>query len=148
METSEIEKKANWRLENLRKANETRKRKKEERRLLEEKCDMSSMGSMLTSKVEVEVANRKVGEALDDVESRGIKSDFYKVFEAVGGVSGMVAWIKKDQRHRLEYYKMLVSILKSESTKQQSVQKQGVIVNIITPDQHKQTLLGEVEVGE
>lgn len=84
---------------------------------------------------------KKVSDALKKVDPANLKQDFYKIFYRVGGVEGFVKWVKEDKRNRIEYYKMLISLLRAETEREQDI-KQGVILNIITPERKS------IEVGQ
>lgn len=139
-EVTITKKNPNWRAENLRKANEARRLKIEARKLAEAETGLAVIDKAIDAKLEIEV-DKRVTTLLESSDVRGLKLEFYSVFKEVGGVRGMVDWIKNNARNRLEYYKLLISLLKSESQKQQVSQKQGVIVNIIQPGGEPQTLL-------
>ena len=88
---------------------------------------------------------KKVSDALKKVNPNDLKQDFYKIFYRVGGVKGFVDWVKEDKKNRIEYYKMLVSLLRVDAEREQEI-KQGVILNIITPDK-KSIEVGQIQEG-
>jgi len=46
-----------------------------------------------------------------------IKLAFYEAFERLGGVNGLLRWIKSNEEHKKDFYKMLLSILPKEIDK-------------------------------
>jgi hypothetical protein len=129
-----IEPNRNWRSENIRKANEARKKKFAERRALafRDGQELQDAEKFLDQSIQRFEQDSNVGR---------LKGDFYKVFDAIGGVRGMVNWVKEDKKHRMEYYKLFIGLLKAESNKQVEGQKQQVIVNIVTPEEKKETVI-------
>jgi len=130
--------KVNYRAENMKKALEVRKQKLQEKKLSEQ---LLALSENIDEKLEVEVA-AKVDKLLEDSDSKKLKSNFYRVFYKSGGVKGLISWIQSDARHRLEYYKLLIGLLKAETQKPTSEggQKQAVIVNIVYPDERKESI--------
>jgi len=130
----------NYRAENMRKALEVRKQKLQEKKLSEQLLNLSEN---IDDKLEIEVA-AKVDKLLQDSDSKKLKANFYRVFYKSGGVRGLISWIQSDGRHRLEYYKLLIGLLKAETQKPTSEggQKQAVIVNIINPDSKQEIIVG------
>lgn len=133
----------NWRANNLAKAREARalKIREQKNKEIDEKLD--NLSTTIDDKVEHEVAE-KVRQLVDetDVAVKKLKTDFYKVFYEVGGVQGMVKWIKSNKRNKLEFYKLFTSLLKSESQKSEPTNiKQGVILNIISPEGSKKEII-------
>jgi len=142
LKTEKLEKaQDNWRQKNIQKARLARAEKIKERKLQEVSAKLDELSLTVDDKVEKEV-EEKVKGLLKAIDSKKIKSDFYEVFYKVGGVKGMVTWIKNSIKNRGEYYKLLISLLKTESIKQQPTQRQGVILNIIAPSGEKK----EIEV--
>jgi len=141
----------NWRANNLAKAREAKalKIREQKNKEIDEKLD--NISTTIDAKVEHEVAE-KVRQLVDetDIEVKKLKTDFYKVFYEVGGVAGMVKWIKSQGRNKLEFYKMFIGLLKTESQKTQTANmKQGVILNIITPDGKKELIIdGRTETSD
>lgn len=129
----------NYRAENMRKALEVRKQKFQEKKLSEQ---LLTLSDSIDDKLEAEVA-AKVDKLLEDSDSKKLKANFYRVFYKSGGVKGLINWIKEDGRHRLEYYKLLIGLLKAETQKltPEGGQKQVVIVNIITPDNKQEIIV-------
>jgi sulfur relay (sulfurtransferase) DsrC/TusE family protein len=138
----------NWRANNLAKAREAKALKIREikNKEIDEKLD--NLAVTIDEKVEHEVAE-KVRKLVDeeDVAVKKLKTDFYKVFYEVGGVQGMVKWIKADKYNKKEFYKLFVSLLKTESQKTEAPSmRQGVVVNIISPEGKKEIIVeGAVE---
>jgi len=142
MEIIEIQEKmiphGNYRLENIKKATEARVRKAKERRELKaKKLSLISVDSINAEKF----LNDSIQKFGEDSNIGSLKNSFYTVFNEIGGVDGMVKWVKKDQKNRMEYYKLFIGLLKAESTKQPEGQKQQVVVNIISPDQKKEIII-------
>ena len=124
----------NWRSENIRKATEARMKKRAALKEAEESNALVCIDE--TEKF----LDKSIIKFEGDSNISRLKADFYKVFDKLGGVSGMVAWVRADKRHRMEYYKLFVGLLKAESNKQVEGQKQQVIVNIISPDKGKEVI--------
>lgn len=124
--------KENYRIANIQKATEARRRKTAERRAAQE-----ALSAELTTEL-----NKSVKRYSEDSDVARLKSDFYRVFDRVGGVQGMAAWVRADKKNRLEYYKLFIGLLKAESIKQVEGQKQQVVVNIIAPNEQRETVIG------
>lgn len=133
-------KQQDWRRINMQRAREARMRKLREKKEQEAIQKIDDLALTIDDKVEKEIA-AKVETMLKETDPKQLKSDFFKVFYEVGGVKGMVNWIKNNRDNRKEYYKMLVNLLKSETHKQQQSQAQQVVLNIITPDQKKEFII-------
>ncbi|MBZ0158407.1 MAG: hypothetical protein K8I29_19590 [Alphaproteobacteria bacterium] len=114
-------------LKSIKKAQEARKAKAELRR--QEKLRIEQLAAKESKKKLEEVVENAVVRQLEKVDHKLIKHDFYKAFELTGGVQSLVSWVLADKKHRLEYYKMLITLMKAETESKQSIQT-GVQVNI------------------
>lgn len=125
-----------WRQKNAAKARETRRKKllDAKTREIEEKVDGLSkeVDKKIDTSIDKEV-KKKVNELMSDMRSAStlVKQSFLDAFEKSGGVEGLVDWISKNDYTKKEFYKMIISLLKTETLKPDSgSQKQAVIVNI------------------
>ena len=133
----------NWRANNLAKAREARALQIREKKDKEINDKLTTLSTTIDAKVEQEV-EEKVKHLVEetDIEVRKLKADFYKVFYEVGGVKGMVSWIKSNKQNKKEFYKLFIGLLKTESQKTETTNvKQGVIVNIISPEGKKEVIV-------
>lgn len=130
----------NWRQLNMQRAREARMLKIREKKDKEIIKKIDNLALTVDDKVEKEI-EEKVNRMIKEADTDKIKSDFLKVFYEVGGIKGMVQWIKKNIKNRTEYYKLLTGLLKSESQKPQQTQGQQVILNIITPDKKEEYII-------
>ncbi len=137
----------NWRLANMAKAREARLIQLREKKEKELKQKLENLSATIDAKVEREV-EQKVEKMLEEANVRKLKKDFYDVFYKVGGVKGMVAWIKENPKNRMEYYKLFISLLRSESQKQIQSQQQAVVLNIITPDKKEEYIIEQGQEDE
>lgn len=139
----------NWRKKNIEKAREARRKKllDEHSKELEKKieCLSKDVDKKINASLEGAVKD-KVNELVSDLKgaSNLVKAAFFAAFEKSGGMDSLVTWIKEKDYNQKEFYKMLISLLKSESNKGDSGNKQAVIVNIVGLNK-KQDLRVEVD---
>jgi hypothetical protein len=83
----------------------------------------------LADKIDLEV-EKQVIKQLKTVDRKLLKNQIFKVFEKLGGVSGMVTWAKKNDANRKAYYSLMAQLLKAE-TETQGGGSKGVKVNFM-----------------
>jgi hypothetical protein len=142
--SKELIKIPNYRSRNAAIAREARKKKIIDEKLNELDDKVRGLSQEVDKKIEEGLDKQiaeKVQEVVKDLSfvSKKVKQDFLDAFDKCGGVDGLVNWAmggilpdgKFSLGHRTDFYKLIISLLKSETAKPDSGgQKQAVIVNI------------------
>jgi len=136
--------KPSWRIKNIEKAREAKRKKflDEKTKQIEEKID--GLSKEVDKHIDESInktVKEKVNALMTDIKSASnlVKQAFIDAFEKSGGIDELVSWITgyttEDGRiinsNRKEYYKLLIGLLKAEMSRPEQEQKQGVVVNII-----------------
>jgi hypothetical protein len=123
-----------FRQKNAEKAREARRQKITAEKLAVARREVDEIADSVTIEVERAVAEkvRKISENIKDTQDK-IKLDFLKVFYEMGGVKGLIGWVKSDLKNRKEYYKLLIGLIKTETQVMGTSGGQRVVLNIIAP---------------
>jgi hypothetical protein len=128
----------NFREINLTKAREAKRLKLTGEKLALIKKEVDEVSNTVDDKIEQAVAGkvREISENLRHTQDK-IKGDFLSVFYKMGGVKGLLDWVKKDFKNRKEYYKLMIGLIKSETQVMGNTNQQQVVLNIIAPKERR-----------
>lgn len=92
----------------------------------------------LGDKVEIEIT-KQVQARLKTIDRKLLKNEIFKVFNKLGGATGMYTWAKKNDANRKAYYSLMSQLLKAE-TESQGGGNKGVEVNFMFGDNKEATI--------
>ena len=110
---------------NIKKAHEARALKAKQKQMESLQLQLENLKHTLDDKVDSQLC-----EYFKKIDRKQLKDDFIKVFYEVGGIQGLKKWVMKDTKNRLDYYKLLVTLLKSASENNESQNRGGIELHI------------------
>jgi hypothetical protein len=120
-----------FRKDNMAKAREVRMRKIHEKKIILLNAKVSSEIELVDEKIE-DAITKKVEDALSKMTPAQLKGDIYRVFYDMGGTTKLLEWVLSNKKNKAEFYKMIISLLKTD-TERNDIGHQGVVVNFIAP---------------
>lgn len=120
-----------FRQDNMARAREVRMRKINEKKLLLLNAKVADEIRDVDNKID-EAIDKRVQDALGKMTPAQLKGDIYKVFYDMGGASKLLEWAISNKKNKAEFYKMIISLLKTDTERNDGAH-QGVVVNFIAP---------------
>jgi hypothetical protein len=112
-------------------AREVRMRKIHEKKLILLNAKVADEIREVDDKIDKAI-DKRVQDALGKMTPAQLKGDIYKVFYDMGGPTELLTWVLSNKKHKAEFYKMIISLLKTD-TERNDMGHQGVVVNFIAP---------------
>jgi hypothetical protein len=120
-----------FRKDNMAKAREARMQKIHEKKLVILNAKVQDEIRNVDDKIE-DAIEKKVQDALGKMTPAQLKGDIYRVFYDMGGTSKLLEWVLSNKKNKAEFYKMIISLLKTDTERNDGAH-QGVVVNFIAP---------------
>lgn len=120
-----------FRKDNMAKAREARMRKIHEKKLILLNAKVADEIENVDEKID-DAIDKRVQDALGKMTPAQLKGDIYRVFYKLGGTTELLSWVMSNKKNKAEFYKMLISLLKTDTERNDGAH-QGVVVNFIAP---------------